>query len=287
MNKDAGVIDFYHTCVFISANKFPMVDKVILDIHHSDDYTDYLLMTAGLTNARIIPIVGAGTQAIKAKADNHTLILKCYNTRREPSPWDTPVESDTNCGSVRILSRFYLDDDGTINSANAEIVRQTVQEVVLNALLSPANMLQVYRHYFPLLWSKREVIYADPKLFFADSGRYGPGIADNNMPIGAILKAIEEDPGNFRIRLGGGCSCGQRPFLIDWDRIHGGHWTIYTWCPVCHSRREIRTWNFQRAWNCEQSIDRSRQYYDRGQGLSALNLFDVIDAVKDSSLRSE
>lgn len=41
------------------------------------------------------------------------------------------------------------------------------------------------------------------------------------------------------------------------------------------------------ARNCEQSIDRLRQYYDRGQGLSALNVFDVIDVVKDSSLRSE
>jgi hypothetical protein len=32
-----------------------MTDKIILYIQHSDDYTDYLLMTAGLTNKRIIP----------------------------------------------------------------------------------------------------------------------------------------------------------------------------------------------------------------------------------------
>ena len=247
-----------------------MVDKVILDIHHSDDYTDYLLMTAGLTNARIIPMVGASPQAIKAKADSNTLILKCHNIRKELSPWNRPVESDTSYGSVRILSRFYLADDGSINAAHAEIVRQTVQEVAMNALLSPANLLQVYRQYFPVLWSRREMIFANPKLFFASSGSH---------PIGAVLKAVEEDPRNFRIRLGGGCSCEQRPLLIDWDQVYGEHWTLYTWCPVCHSRREIRAWNFQRAWNCERSIEQSRNYYDKGQGLSALTLFDVLDAL--------
>ena len=34
-----------------------MTDIIILNIQHSDDYTDYLLMTAGLTNNRIIPLV--------------------------------------------------------------------------------------------------------------------------------------------------------------------------------------------------------------------------------------
>lgn len=281
MNIDAEVIDFYQWNVFILANKFPMVDKVILDIHHSDDYTDYLLMTAGLTNARIIPMVGADTKALKAKADNHTLILKCHNTRKELSPWDRPVEADTNYGSVRILSRYYLADDGSIHAANAEIVRQSVQEVAMHALLSPANLLEVYRHYFPVLWGKRQMIYDNPKLFFAASGRYAD-FGDDYMPLGAILKAIEEDPKNFRLRLGGGCSCGQRPFLIDWDRVYDEHWTLYTWCPVCHSRREIRAWNFQRAWNCEQSIDESRLYYDKGQGSSSLSLFDVLDAVQDA-----
>ena len=128
-----------------------MVDKVILDIHHSDDYTDYLLMTAGLTNKRIIPMLNPSTPQVKAASDNHTLILKCYNNRKELSSWDSPVDADTNYGSLRILSRFYLDDDGYINAANAEMVRQTVQETIMNILLSPTNLLEVYRHYFPIL----------------------------------------------------------------------------------------------------------------------------------------
>ena len=254
-----------------------MVDKIILDIHHSDDYTDYLLMTAGLTNKRIIPMVSPSTPQVKAASDNRTLILKCYNNRKELSTWDRPVDVDTNYGSLRILSRYYLDDEGNINATNAEIARQMVQEIAMNILLDPENLQEVYRDHFPLLWSHRQQIFSDPKLFFAKSGRRG-GV----MPIGAILKAIEEDPKHFRIRLGGGCSCGERPFLIDWDRFYGEYWTLYTWCPVCQSRREIRAWNFQRAWNCEQSIEDSWYYYDKGQGSSSLSLYDVLDAVTDA-----
>ena len=273
------MIDFRSSLVYIVAIIFrTMIDRIILDIHHSDDYTDYLFMTAGLTNKRIIPMVGASQLQIKAATDINTLVLHCINSRARINPWERPVSVNTQVGSVRVLSRFYLDDDGSINAVNAEVVRQTIQEAVMNTLMTPQNLLEVYRHYFPILWSKRQMIYADPKLFFADSGRYYSGISNDYLPIGAILKAIDEDPKNFRIRLGGGCSCGQRPFLIDWDRVYGEHWTLYTWCPVCHARREIRAWNFQRAWNCERSIGDSLNYYDKGQGSSSLSLFDVIDA---------
>lgn len=259
-----------------------MVDKIILDIHHSDDYTDYLFMTTGLTNKRIIPMVGPSPSQIKAQSDIHTRVFRCYSSRSEIGPGENPVSVDAIAGSVRVRSRFYLGEDGSVNAVHAEIVRETIQEAVMNMLMMPQNLLEVYRHAFPILWSKREMIYANPKYFFASSGKYCSGYGDDDMPIGAILKAIEEDPKNFRIRLGGGCSCGQRPFLIDWDRVYGEYWTLYTWCPVCHSRREIRAWNFQRAWNCERSIDQAWNYYDKGQGLSNLSLFDVIDALKSA-----
>ena len=140
-----------------------MTERIILDIHHSDDYTDYLLMTAGLTNRRIIPMLNPSTQQIKAKSDNHTRVLRCYNIRDELT--GQPVESDVNYGSVRIRSRFYLADDGTVNATRAEMVRQVVQEMAINCLMAPENLREVFRHYFPLLWSKRQMIYQDQKLF--------------------------------------------------------------------------------------------------------------------------
>lgn len=259
-----------------------MVDKVILDIHHSDDYTDYLFMTAGLTNRRIIPMIGASQSQIKARSDCNTLVLRCYSSRAEINPFGRPISVDTLSGSIRVLSRFYLEDDGSIHTSKAEMIRQIIQEAAVNAMMTPRNLQELYRHSFPILWDQREMIYGSPQLFFAVSGRYGGGFSDDYMPVGAILKAIDEDPKIFRIRLGGGCSCGERPFLIDWDRAYGEYWTLYTWCPVCQSRREIRAWNFHRSWDCERSIENARNYYDKGQGSSSLSLFDVLDAIQDA-----
>lgn len=264
-----------------------MVEKVILNIAHSDSYTDYLIMTAGLTNRRIIPIISPTSEKLKEKMDDTTLVLRCFNSRTEFSPgWDEPVTANTETGSIRINSRFYLDDEGNINTANTEIVRQTIQKVAISTLLDEENLRELFRHYFPLFWHNRQLIYDDPKLFFADSGRYGHSYFEGS-PVGAVLKAMDEDAKTFRIRLGGGCSCGADPILVDFDRVHGEHWTLYTWCPACGTRKEIRAWNFQRMDRCYKSVDDAMDYYNKGQGLSPLNLLDVIDVLKDSSLRSE
>ena len=264
-----------------------MIEKVILSIAHSDAYTDYLIMTAGLTNKRIIPIISPTAEKLKAQMDDTALVLRCYNCRTEFVPgWDEAVIADTDTGSIKINSRFYLDDDGNINTANAEIVRQTIQKVAISAMHMDLNFKEIFRHYFPLLWENRQLIYDNPKFFFAASGRYGHDYF-TGMPIGAVLKAMDEEPMTFRIRLGGGCSCGADPLLVDFDRIYNQHWTLYTWCPACGARKEIRAWNFQRMDRCYKAVDDAMEYYNKGQGLSPLSLLDVIDALRDSSLRSE
>lgn len=262
-----------------------MTDKIILNINHSDDYTDYLFMTAGLTDKRILPMLNPSGEKLRAVRDPNTLVLRCYNSRKELSPWDNPVVADIAAGSIRVLSRFFLADDGTINPGNAEIVRQTIQEALMNVLYSPENLREAFRQYFPLLWRNRQKIYADPRLFFAGSGHYGSSIFStysDDMPIGAMLKAMEEEPRTFRIRLGGGCSCGERPLLVEYERVYGEHWTLHTWCPACGSRREIRAWNFQRTDNIERAVDDARAIYDKGQGRSALSLFDVVDELRSA-----
>ena len=153
--------------VFINETDNHMLEKVILNIAHSDSYTDYLIMTAGLTNKRIIPIISPTSDKLKAQMDDTTLVLRCYNSRAEFSPgWDDPVVANIETGSVRINSRFYLDDDGSINTTNAEIVREILKREAINALLTSENLRQVFRHYFPLLWHNRQLIYDDPRLLF-------------------------------------------------------------------------------------------------------------------------
>lgn len=257
-----------------------MTDKIILNIQHSDDYTDYLLMTAGLTNNRIIPMVNPSSEKLKAAKDNNTKVLRCYTVHHPMYTWSSPVTGDIDAGSITVNTGYYLEEDGSINYHKAEIVRQSLEEMANNVLMANDNLREAFRHYFPFLWGSRAKIYADPKYFFVGSGRY-ENFGDS-MPVGAILKAMDEDPSTFQIRLGGGCSCGKRPLLIDYDHVYNAYWTLYTWCPVCQSRREIHAWNFQRADQCARAVEDAMSYYSKGKAVSPLSLFDLVDALRGS-----
>ena len=257
-----------------------MTDKIILNIQHSDDYTDYLLMTAGLTNKRIIPMVNPSSEKLKAAKDNNTKVLRCYTVHHPMYTWSSPVTGDIDAGSITVNTGYYLEEDGSINYHKAEIVRQSLEEMANNVLMANDNLREAFRHYFPFLWGSRAKIYADPKYFFVGSGRY-ENFGDS-MPVGAILKAMDEDPSTFQIRLVGGCSCGKRPLLIDYDHVYNAYWTLYTWCPVCQSRREIHAWNFQRADQCARAVEDAMSYYSKGKALSPLSLFDLVDELRSA-----
>lgn len=257
-----------------------MTDKIILNIQHSDDYTDYLLMTAGLTNKRIIPMVNPSSEKLKAAKDDNTKVLRCYIQNHPIYAWSSPVTGDIDAGSITVNTGYYLEEDGNINYHKAEIVRQSLEEMADNVLMANDNLREAFRHYFPFLWSSRAKIYADPKYFFVGSGRYES--FGDSMPVGAILKAMDEDPSTFQIRLGGGCSCGKRPLLIDYDHVYNAYWTLYTWCPVCQSRREILAWNFQRADQCARAVEDAMSYYSKGKALSPLSLFDLVDELRSA-----
>lgn len=257
-----------------------MTDKIILNIQHSDDYTDYLLMTAGLTNKRIIPMVNPSSEKLKAAKDNNTKVLRCYTVHHPMYTWSSPVTGDIDAGSITVNTGYYFEEDGSINYHKAEIVRQSLEEMANNVLMANDNLREAFRHYFPFLWGSRAKIYADPKFFFVGSGRY-ENFGDS-MPVGAILKAMDEDPSTFQIRLGGGCSCGKRPLLIDYDHVYNAYWTLYTWCPVCQSRREIHAWNFHRSDQCLRAVEDAMSYYSKGRAESPLSLFDLVDELRSA-----
>lgn len=259
-----------------------MTDKIILNIQHSDDYTDYLLMTAGLTNKRIIPMVNPSSEKLKAAKNNNSKVIRCFVSRDTLYPWSTPAYYDPDNGTIWVYSRCYLEDDGSINYTRAEIARQTVEEMAMRILMDGDNLREAYRLYFPLLWGKRKTIYDNPKYFFVGCGRDESYIVGDHMPIGAVLKAIEEDPTTFHIRLGGGCSCGKQVLLTDYEDNPGTGWTLYTWCPACGTRREIRTWSFPRFYKCQQSIADAAAYYSKGRAVSPLSLFDLVDELRSA-----
>ena len=258
-----------------------MIDNLLLKITPSDDYTNYLFMTTGLTNARIHPILNQG-QDFQALSDAGTLLIRCVNSRRQPKPGEPPVSWDSQTNTLCVLSRTYLDDDGTLHNERAERAREQMSFFLNRILLSPGNVRAFFRQYVPLFWMKRALIYEEPRYYFATC-RHSDDWPGEAIPLGAVLTAMEEDPRNFRLRIGGGCNCKEKAFILDAEQVYGEHWFIYTWCPVCHARRTIRAWHFERAWNCERSIAEIAKRCDRGQGDSPLTLFDVADALQSPS----
>lgn len=264
-----------------------MTDKIILNITHSDDYTDYLFQTASLTNKRIVPLVNPDQGEIARNSDTNTLVLHCINLRKEIQEGESPLSVNTTSKSVKVLSRYYLSDDGTIDSSNAQMIRSQMEHAFGKILFDNVNLREVFHRNFPLLWARRRRIIEDPKLYFVFCGRYGGGNDGyTEMPLGAILKSMEENGSQFRLSLGGGCDCREKPLIIDYDETWGEDyaktWRLYTWCPVCQSRREIKAWNFQRAASCDRAMELTRRECDKGQGLSGMTLFDVIDTLRSA-----
>lgn len=257
-----------------------MIDKIILNIRHSDSFTDYLFMTAGLTNKRIIPLLNPEPAEIRRQSDSNTLVLRCHSSRKKCDENESPVMDEVQPEGICVCSSYYLDDDGAIDAEKAAVVRASIETSLLHKLYDPANLLEVYRLYFPQLWKARQKIYADPELFYVKSGRYSC-CYDGFIHLGSLLKAIEEDPHNFRISLGGGCSCREKPILVDYPSRFScdNFWWIFTWCPVCGARRRIETSNFWRVGACDNSLEQSRRFYDKGQGYSNLSLLDVVDSL--------
>lgn len=126
-----------------------MIDKVILDIAHSDDYTDYLFMTAALTNSRVIPLIDPSAEELRRQSDGNAFIFKCRNSRKALESGDVTVRADQYSHTILVLSRIYLDDDGEIDAGNAEIVRSLIQKAATDVLESAENLKEVYRLHFP------------------------------------------------------------------------------------------------------------------------------------------
>ncbi len=173
-------------------------------------------------------------------------------------------------------------EDGTVNATQAELARASIQERINDLLYSEENLHEYYRRNFPLFWRKRQHIYDNPLLFFAKTGLFNSSYM-SYFPLGVLLKTIEGNEDMFRTRQGGGCHCEKAPLLIDYTSnyrdMYNTSWRLYTWCPICSSRREF---NVGYIGCYESRLESTYREFDKRQGLSALTLFDVVDALSIS-----
>ena len=86
-----------------------MTDRIILNIQHSDSYTDNLLQTCRLRNHRVIPLVDPTGDELLAQTRSGTLVLHCFYSRREPAPGDQTVrEVSSSASFIRKLITYYV-----------------------------------------------------------------------------------------------------------------------------------------------------------------------------------
>ena len=265
-----------------------MTDRIILSITHSDPYTDYLFQTCWLRNPRVIPLVDPSDEDLGPYRQSGTIILHCVGSRREPAPGDeTVMEVDWTTRSrqkrtIMVLSRRYLGSGGDINPTAAELARARMKGILENILLADRNLQEVYRHYFPLLWGKRQHVYDDPNLFYVPAGQVNP--RDSGFyPLGVMLRSIDEGGESFRFRHADACRCGCGPILMNYNINHGDwfntSWKLHTWCPGCGQRREFNTGYFPGQGEYDRILNETAGRYDRDGWRSRRNIFDVIDSL--------
>ena len=258
-----------------------MTERIILDIRHSDDYTDYLFQTACLKCRRVVPLLDASGPQLRGSARPGTLILRCEGLYhdpflREPAVWVCP-----RSGMVAVLSEYYLRPDGAIDYTQAGMVRQQVAAGILEILENQQNIREVYRHHFGLLWRNRERIYNDPRLFFANTAIMFRLAFVRWIPLGAMLKTLELYPEYFSIP-GPHCGhpCNGKVILTDFQYVRNyasGAWEyeLYLWCPEC-GRCFIRTIDGPDNWALMSDlVEGGCKGYEGAPG--PLTIFDVID----------
>lgn len=125
-----------------------MIEKIILAITHSDDYTDYLYQTACLTNSRIIPMLNPTASELYDATGDNTIVYRCDGRYKDSQMKAPSVFAHSINRTITVLTHYYLREDGSIDITEAEIAREMIEKALLEVLESPQNLREVYRGYF-------------------------------------------------------------------------------------------------------------------------------------------
>ena len=259
-----------------------MIEYIILNIHHSDDYTDYLFQTAALTNPRVLPMVNPTPEELDAaRKSEFSVVYNCYGRFRDPQMVAPSVFSHSINRTITALTHYYISEDGRINPTEAEIARALIEKELKEQLDAPQNLRDIYRRYFFGIWKNREQIYANPLYFYANCGVSNKFV--KSVPLGVVLKAIEENPDLFTKRQSAYHRCPHDSILCDFqyypDEVN--EWHVHYCCPDCGEEvMEAYEWLRNRFHQKDQlafTVEKTLRKYNRGQGRSRLNIFNVID----------
>ena len=245
-----------------------MIERIILNIRHSDNYTDYLFQTAALRNRRIIPMMNPAPEELKAVKDNHTIIYHCHSTYCDPGI-KSPLDFDDFHRTITVSTHSYISPDGSVNGQKADLIRQRIEKHLLDELESNENLREVYKHTFVILWEHREKICSNPSFFYARCGQHNKFV--QAIPLGAMLKSIDENLELFRNPETGS-------ILVDFEFCDTFDWYLEWWDPVSRTNAtEILTCEFKNKDLLAYTIEKTCSMYCKGKAAGPLTVFDVID----------
>ena len=261
-----------------------MIERIILNIEPRDPYLEYLFQTASLTSRRVVPMLRPSPDDLaKAKGDNDMVLRCCDRAYRRKTGRDMVI---FHYQSIIVYRGFYLTPQGTVHTTRTLIAKQQIERILSDILEDPANLREAYRKNFGLLWGRRDRIYADPRLFFARSGLSTS--RGEPVPLGAMLRAMEEYPEDFSVPASEWHPCGVPQLIIDFqydlpDKDGGWDWNFHRFCPVCGEVTfELRKGALRGDRNrLSRLVRRTMTRYSDGMGMSGLTVLDVIDRLEE------
>ncbi len=127
-----------------------MIERIILDIKHSDNYTDHLFQTAALKNKRVIPMLNPSPEELEAVKDENTIIYHCHSTYCDPGI-KSPIDFDDTPRAITVSTHYYIRPGGTVDGYKADDIRQRIEEHLLDELESDENLRETYKQTFAIL----------------------------------------------------------------------------------------------------------------------------------------
>lgn len=254
-----------------------MIEKIILAIAHSDDFTDYLFQTACLTNRRIVPMLNPTVSELYDARGGNTIVYRCEGRYKDPQTMAPSVFVHRLNRSITVLTHCYLREDGSIDILEAEMARERIEKALLEELESSQNLREMYQQYFTGLWENRKAIYANPQFFYANSGVSNKFV--KAVPLGVMLKTLEDNPGFFVNPANG-------QMLIDFQYVENPEtdkweWILEWWYPGCrYLMTEVIGWKSDRFKTKDMlayTIVKACRKYNKGQVRSPLTILNVID----------
>lgn len=250
-----------------------MIERIILDIKHGDDYTDYLFQTAALKNKRVIPMLNPSPEELEAVKDENTIIYHCHSTYCDPGI-KSPIDFDDTHRAITVSTHYYIRLGGTVDGHKADDIRQRIEKHILDELESDENLRETFKQAFTILWEHREEICTNPSFFYAKCGLHNKFV--HSIPLGAMLKSIDDNMELFTNPETG-------RILVDFEFCDTYNWYLEWWDPVSRTNfTEVIKWEdgfneFKEKDLLACTIETACKKYCKGKWAGPFTVFDVLD----------